>query len=119
MSDSYFPHQRLDVYALSLELARQCHRIVNELPRGYAKVADDLVRASQGIPLLIAEGANRHTDAQKRQRFGEARGETGECAAALELLAVLGAVGAERSQDAVELCQRMGAMLTKLVQRFG
>jgi four helix bundle protein len=118
-SEQYFPHDRLQVFGLAVELAQVCDRIVRDLPKGYSKIGDNLLRSSQGIPLLIGEGANRSSDAQKRQRFGEARGEAGECAAALQLLVALGVVAdGEPSRRGLEHCYQLGAMLTKLVQRL-
>jgi four helix bundle protein len=118
MSESFFPHERLEVFKLALDLAHACNAVANEMPKGYAKISDNLTRASQGVPLLIAEGANRPSDGQKRQRFGEARGEVGECAAAIQLALRLEVISADAANSALGLCQSVGAMLTKLIQRF-
>jgi four helix bundle protein len=67
--------------------------------------------------LLIAEGANRYTAGQKRQRYSEARGESGEVAAAAELLATL-RLAPQREADAIiALAGRVAARLTRLIQR--
>lgn len=75
-------------------------------------------RAAGSTVLLIGEGANRFSQGQKRQRYAEARGECGEVAAALELLVVLELVPAADAQQALTLAGRVGAMLTRLLQRF-
>ena len=80
-----FAHDRLDVYELALDLAVLAKEISEQIPRGYRSLSDQLIRSGSGVVLLIAEGANRSSAAQKRQRFIEARGECGEAAATVEL----------------------------------
>ncbi len=117
-SEVGFPHQRLDAYRVAVELACTIDHLTDPLPAAYSKVGDNLRRSSQGVPLLIGEGANRYTRAQKRQRFIEARGEVGECAAAIELCIALGAIAEPDAGAALVLCDRVGAMLTRLIQRL-
>ena len=60
---------------------------LRQLPGENGRLLDQLRPAASATPLLIAEGANRTTRGQKRQRFVEARGECGEAAAGVaELL---------------------------------
>ena len=113
-----FNHHQLEVYGLSLELTRMAHAVVKELPRGSGRLADQLRRASIAVPLLIAEGASRTTCGQKRQRYTEARGETGEVAAAVEVAMMLGLADAT-VEPAHELAGRVAAMLTRLIRRQG
>ena len=112
-----FPHHRLDAYRLSLKLAEQAKELSDAVPRGYRKVADQLLRAGTSTVLLIAEGANRYTAGHKRQRFMEARGECGEVAAAAELLARLGLVPVADAQRLHDTAGRVAAMLTGLIKR--
>ena len=90
-----FAHHRLDVYELALELAVLAKGVSEEIPRGYRTLSDQLLRSGSGVVLLIAEGANRRSAAQKRQRFVEARGECGEAAATVELSQRLGLISRE------------------------
>jgi len=113
-----FPHHRLDAYVVALELARQSKALSDRVPRGYRSFADQLLRASGSTVLLIGEGANRYSAGQKRQRYSEARGEVGEVAAALELLCTLKLVPRAEADAALVLAGRVGAMLTRLVQRM-
>ncbi|MFQ5382671.1 MAG: four helix bundle protein [Dehalococcoidia bacterium] len=112
-----FPHHRLDAYRVSVEMACAAKTLADRVPRGYRSFADQLLRAAGGTVLLIAEGANRYTAGQKRQRFSEARGECGEAATAAELLAALGLVPAQDAQLVVDLAARVAAMLTRLIAR--
>ena len=67
--------------------------------------------------LLIAEGANRFSSAQKRQRFVEARGECAEAAATVELSGRMGLISPQECQLFQSAAGRIGAMLTGLIQR--
>jgi len=114
-----FPHHRLEAYTVALELAQQSKLLADRVPRGYRSFSDQLLRAAGSTVLLIGEGANRYSAGQKRQRYSEARGEVGEVAAALELLIALGLVPAAQGSLALVLAGRVGAMLTRLIQRLG
>ncbi|MCP4658585.1 MAG: four helix bundle protein, partial [bacterium] len=59
----------------ALELVAAADRVAAAIPRGRRELADQLKRASTSTVLLIAEGANRRTAGDKRQRFAMARGE--------------------------------------------
>ena len=113
-----FPHQRLEVYRLSLQLAAESKRVGDMVPYGYRTFRDQLLRSGGRVPLLIGEGANRFGHGQKRQRFNEARGECGEAASAAETIVVMGLLPALEVQRLMNLAGRVAAMLTKLVKRF-
>ena len=112
-----FQHHKLDVYRAARRMARQCKVLYERVPRGYRSFADQLLRSAGQTQLLIAEGANRYTAGQKRQRFTEARGEAGEVAAAVELLMDLELIGAPEGAEVMELADRICAMLTQLIKR--
>jgi len=114
-----FPHHRLEAWSVAVELAVTVRRIAAGIPRGERSLADQMLRASQSTVLLVAEGANRTGTGEKRQRYSLARGEVGECAAALELAQRLGLVAPLEGAAALALAARVAAMLTRLVQRFG
>lgn len=112
-----FSHKRLDVYRVALEVAARSRSLADRVPRGYKSFADQLLRAAGHAVLLIAEGANRYTAGQKRQRYTEARGECGEVAAAVELLATMRLVPDDEAAAVEHLAGRVAAMLTRLIQR--
>ncbi len=119
-SDFQFPHERLDAYNASLELAELAHRMASRVPRGYAKRADQLRRSGTAPVALIAEGANRRGAGEKRQRFDEACGEAAESVAHAELVARL-RLYREARCDYVELraqAQRVVSMTSRLVRKF-
>lgn len=112
-----FSHQRLDVFRVAIEMAAGARALADRVPRGYRSFADQLLRAAGQTVLLIGEGANRYTTGQKRQRYTEARGECGEVAAAVELLATLRLVPPADARRVAHLAGRVAAMLTRLIQR--
>jgi four helix bundle protein len=119
MTDEYrFPHEYLDVYRLALELSNLACTLADTIPRGRRKLADHLVRAGTSIPLLIAEGANRVSHADKAHKFTEARSETAECGAASEV-ALTQKIGDQTlAREVLSLARRVGAMLTGLVGKY-
>lgn len=66
-------------------------------------------------PLMVRFGQEQPPDAL----YPLARGEVGECAAALELAGRLGLAAPLEVAGALTLADRVGAMLTRLVRRFG
>ena len=113
----HFTHYKLDAYRVARELADLVMVIVTQVPRGHHKMVDQIVRAASGTEALIAEGANRYSSKQKRQRFVEARGEAGEVAAHLERLARYRFITEEQLMTGLGLADRLCAMLTGLIKR--
>jgi four helix bundle protein len=110
-----FPHDRLQVFQVSLEMAALAKTVADRIPRGHRSLADQLLRASASVVLNIGEGANRTTSGAKRQRYSEARGEAGEVAANATLLDTLTLVPAPDCQALIQLTGRVAAMLTRLI----
>jgi four helix bundle protein len=76
-----------------------------------------LLRASQAIPLNIAEGNGKATEGDRRRYFEIARGSALECGAIQDVLQVCGALGAQENARRKTTLDRIVAMLTKLGQR--
>jgi four helix bundle protein len=112
-----FTHYKLDAYKVARELADLVMQLTPQIPRGHHKMVDQVVRAATGAEALIAEGANRFTPKQKRQRFVEARGEAGEVAAHLERLARYRFITEGQLMKGLTLADRLCAMLTGLIKR--
>jgi four helix bundle protein len=111
-----FGHERLDVYRAAIEYVAWAYRFCGKL-RGHRNAKDQLLRASQSIPLNIAEGNGKATDADRRRYFEIARGSALECAAIQDVLQVCGALPAEENTRCKATLDRIVAMLTKLGQR--
>jgi len=61
-----FGHETLDVYNASIQYAAWAYRLCERV-MGHPNAKDQLVRASQAIPLNIAEGNRKATDADRRR----------------------------------------------------
>jgi len=109
-----FGHENLDVYQLSLEYVAFAFGLADRLQGPVRHARDQLLRASQSIPLNIAEGNGKASDPDRRRFFEIARGSALECAAIQDVLQVCGVITAEENEDAKLTLDRIAAMLTKL-----
>ncbi len=78
---------------------------------------DQWLRASQSIPLTIAEGNGKTAEADRRRYFEIARGSALECAAIQDVLVVCKALDEKQSHDRKHELDRMAAMLGPLGNR--
>ena len=111
-----FGHEKLDVYRAAIEYVGWTYRLCNGL-KGHRNAKDQLLRASQSIPLNIAEGNGKATGGDRRRYFEIARGSALECASVQDVLEVCGALCPRDNADAKRLLDRIVAMLTKLGNR--
>ncbi len=112
-----FAHQRLDAFHAAMELTIGVERLAADLPRGHADLKDQVRRAASATMRNITEGANRWAPRDKAARFVIARGECGECDAALEMIDRLGLAHSRNVAALRHLADRVGAMLTGLIKR--
>ena len=111
-----FGHEKLDVYRLAIEYVGWVFHFCEDL-KGNRNAKDQIIRASQSIPLNIAEGNGKATDGDRRRYFEIARGSALECAAVQDVLQVCGALSVDENSKGKVLLDRMVAMLTRLGQR--
>ena len=111
-----FGHEKLDVYRAAIEYVGWAYRLCEGL-KGHRNAKDQLLRASQAIPLNIAEGNGKGTDGDRRRYFEIARGSAPQCGAVQDVLEVCGAMSAAENEKAKALLDRIVAMLTRLGQR--
>jgi four helix bundle protein len=117
MRKVHFSHDRLDVYRLSLEYVAWAISLCRELSGEHRYSKDQLMRASQSIPMNIAEGNGKGTRRDKTRFFEIARGSALECAAIQDVLEVADGLTSERSAAGKALLVRIVSMLTKLSSR--
>lgn len=115
MQVARFAHSRLAAYQVVKEALVRGDALARRLPRGYAKLADQLRRALLGAFLQFAEGACRE-GADRRSRLRCSRAEAGEAAAALEAAGALGLVAPAEAEQIIALLDRFSAMATGLGQ---
>ena len=111
-----FGHEKLDVYRASLEYVTQVYARAGRLNGNLRHARDQWLRASQSIPLNIAEGNGKSGAADRRHYFEIARGSALECAAIQDVLQAGQALPAEENEQLKELLARIVSMLTKLSQ---
>ena len=111
-----FGHEKLDVYRTAIEYVGWAYRFCESL-RGHRNAKDQLIRASQAIPLNIAEGNGKATDGDRRRYFEIARGSALECGAIRDVLEECGALSRQENARQKLLLDRIVAMLTRLGQR--
>jgi four helix bundle protein len=109
-------HERLDVYRLALDFLVFAHQLLEKVPRGHSHLRDQLTRASTSIVLNLAEGAGKHSKADKRRYYLSARGSATESAALLDVLSRLGLLEERGHQAGKEMLVRVVSMLIKLAQ---
>ena len=110
-------HERLDVYKCAIKFLSLALKLIGEIPRGFAPLADQLKRAAMGMPLQIAEGAGKRSAADSRRFFDYARGSAMECSAALDVMRECNFGTSEHLDAGKNLLDRIAAMLTKLAGR--
>ena len=109
-----FGHEKLDVYRIALKYVQFSWNICENLTGKHRHARDQLLRASQSIPLNIAEGNGKATEGDRRRYFEIARGSALECAAVQDVLEVCEMINAEQHHKGKILLDRIVAMLTKL-----
>jgi four helix bundle protein len=115
--NTYFDHEKLDVYREAIAFCALAGDLLNSIS-AKAGAKDQLDRASTSIPLNIAEGNGKFSP-KDRARFLEiARGSALECAAALDVLVARKLAGLEQIEIAKENLVRIVQMLMGMLRRF-
>jgi len=110
-------HEKLDFYQLAIIYVAWVFKQVEKLDGVYRHARDQWLRASQSIPLNIAEGNGKTTEPDRRRYFEIARGSVLECAAIQDVLVVGGALDENVSLERKRDLDRMAAMLSRLGKR--
>ena len=112
MDNPTFDHEKLDVYAASLQLAVASFEIADALPTGYGPLADQLRRAATSVAANIAEACGRFPGKERTRFMAIARGSATECGALIDLcqLKVPHRLTPAAKRDVVRVVQ----MLTRL-----
>ena len=99
--------QRLDVYQRSIQFLAFASELVEELRRGNAERAEQLIRAAEAVPRWSKLDMSKH--------YKIARGEAMECAASLDVLKVTRLIEQPRYERGIALLEAVVAMLTKMI----
>jgi four helix bundle protein len=111
---------RLDVYQVATAFVVAVDVVADSIPRGRSYLVDQLRRAALSIQANIAEGAGEFSPTDKARFYRMALRSATECVALLDSTSRLVEL---RDQQALEearlLLDRVIAMTTRLVRRFG
>ncbi len=109
-----FHHEKLDVYRLSISFTGYAYRLCRGLTGADRHARDQLLRASQSIPLNIAEGNGRLPSADRQRFLRTALGSALECASILDVLLECDVITSDNAREGKEILVRIAAMLTKM-----
>jgi len=107
-------HEKLDVYRLAIGCVAWVFERSEKLNGVHRHARDQWLRASQSIPLNIAEGNGKTAEADRRRYFEIARGPALECPAIQDVLVVGKALEEKESRERKVDLDRMAAMLSRL-----
>lgn len=109
-------HERLDVYQVALDFLVFANQVIEGLPRGRSHLCDQFTRASTSIVLNLAEGAGKHSKADKRRFYLTARGSATQSAALLDVCSKLRLLDEAGHRAGRDMVVRIVSMLIKLAQ---
>jgi four helix bundle protein len=111
-----FEFQRWPVYQRSLLFVKSAFQLCDQFPKDSATgLRDQFRRASQSIPLNIAEACSRYSSKDKANFWRVARGSVFECVAILDLVRTLGLAKQDLGYMQTEL-EHIGKMLSGLIR---
>jgi len=110
-------HEKLDVYRLAISYVAWVFDYSEQLNGVHLHARDQWLRASQSVPLNIAEGNGKTAEADRRRYFEIARGSVLECAAFQDVLVVAKSLDEKESRVRKVELDRMAAMLSRLGKR--
>src|SRR5438477_12469772 len=115
--ENLLDHEKLDVYQEAIAFCGWVGELLGQIS-AKAAAKDQLDRASTSLPLNIAEGNGKFSDADRSRFLEISRGSALECAACLDVLVVRKLIGIERILPAKEQLVRIVNMLMVMLKRF-
>jgi four helix bundle protein len=112
-----FDHEKLDVYQEAIAFCGWVGELLGDVT-AKATAKDQIYRASTSLPLNIAEGNGKFSDADRSRFLEIARGSALECAACLDVLVARKLIAIERIIPAKERLVRIVNMLMGMLKRF-
>ena len=107
-------HEKLDVYRMSIDYVAWVYEQSEALKGSHRFARDQWLRASQSIPLNIAEGNGKTSGNDRRKFFEIARGSALECAAIQDVLRIGNALDEKEHLRRKNYLNRITIMLSKL-----
>ena len=107
-------HEKLDVYRVAVEFFALALRILEVIPRQRRELRSQLERAAMSVPLNIAEGTGKPSQADRARYHAIARGSALECGALLDVCGLMGHATPIQIEDGKRMLARVVAMLTRM-----
>ena len=117
-----FEFQNWSVYQKALDFVVEAYKLCENLPATSANgLRDQLRRASQSVPLNIAEGCSRWSKKDKANFWRVAKGSVFECVALLDVIERLKLVEADFDtlQDGLVSIGKMLSGLIRFIEKEG
>lgn len=115
-----FEFQNWPIYKKGISFAKNAHSLCEYLPKeGSRSLIDQLRRASQSIPLNVAEGCSRYSKKDKGHFFRIAKGSVFECVAIMDMMKEFEWIKSEQSEKLKTDLTELGKMLSGLIGWLG
>jgi four helix bundle protein len=111
---SRFDFEKLDVFAVAVDMVIHVDAVADALPKGRGYMRDQLRRAANSVPLNIAEGAGEFAPVDKARFYRIAKRSATEAAAQLIVAERLGLATGGDVDRAGELLHRLVSMLVRM-----
>jgi four helix bundle protein len=109
-------HERLRVYQVAIRFSGLSLRIIERIPRGAGKLADQLFRSATSIPANVAEGVGKRSKADRRNYYDHARGSAFESGAHLDIVRLLKCVPDADIESGKAMLVEIVKMLTVMMR---
>ena len=113
-----FSHEKLTVYHKCIAFVAWTQPLIESLP-GKVSARDQLERASTSVPLNLAEGNAKFSQADRARFLQIAHGSAVECAACLDVLVARGILALDLANDGKRQLEVIVNMLMGLLARLG
>lgn len=113
-----FEFEKLTVYQKAKAFDKISLAFVCSNPYIDKVLSNQLKRASLSIPLNIAEGTGRYSNADRRNFYVIARGSAFECAAIFDILRDRENINAELYQDFYRKAEELSMMLFAMIKKL-
>jgi four helix bundle protein len=110
-----FMFEKLEVYQKAVSLADTVAELIQEFPRGFGFLADQLNRAALSIATNLAEGNGRFTKPDRKNFFTIARGSVQECVPLLEIARRRGMIDESKHNALKQELETIAKMVSGLI----
>lgn len=108
-----FAGENTRIYERAMELIVLSHKLINEMPHGYAFPSDQLKRASCSVLLNFAEGYGKGSLKEQRRFYRTARGSACEFAAIFDVAHAMKVMPDVDHAHGKDMCDHLARMLSK------